>query len=108
VTDVGQALYFGGVDLLPLIVPAVSGGMGSRVVLTKLISDKLSAFTYEETLLRGDGTRIFLGAILGVLVDMLFSPEFTGQIAAGGASFGPVVLVFAAGLSVNGFYSAFE
>ena len=44
----GDLLYHAAIDLLPLLVPAVCGAIGSCVFLMKLLSDKLSAFTYEE------------------------------------------------------------
>ena len=74
----------------------------------KLLSDKLSAFTYEEARLRGDGTRIFLGAILGVVVVMLFFPTFSEQMTMGELTFGPVATAFVAGFAVKSVYSAFE
>ena len=107
-TGLWRALYPVAMNLLPLKVPAMCSGLGSYVYRMKPISDKFSAFTYEEALLRGDGTCIFLGAILGVLVDVLFLPEFNGPITAFEASLGPVVLAFVAGLSVNAFCCAFE
>lgn len=103
-----RLLYYVVDDMLPLLVPAVCGGIGSCVFLMKLLSDKLSAFAYEEARLKGDGTRIFLGAILGVVVVLLFFPTFSEKVVLGEATFGPVAAAFVAGFGVKPIYSAFE
>ena len=52
--------------LSTFLIPAFWGGIGACVFLTKRISDKLFDMAYEQTCVRGDGTRIFLGAMLAV------------------------------------------
>lgn len=96
-------------DLTPLLIPAVWGGIGSCVFLMKRLSDKLAALAYEESRLRGDGTRIFLGAIFGVLiVQMFFSTEQTDIATMGDISLVPMTAAFVAGLGVKPIYAAFE
>ena len=74
----------------------------------KLLSDRLSAFSYDEARLRGDGTRIFLGAVLGVVIVMVLFPTFGERMTMGELTFGPVATAFVAGLGVNAVYSTFE
>ena len=94
-------------DLAPLLIPAVWGGIGACVFLMKRISDKL-AFAYEEARLRGEGTRIFLGAIFGVLVVQVFFPAYGDNVIVGDINLGPMAAAFVAGLGVKPIYAAFE
>lgn len=95
-------------DLLALVVPAVCGGFGSSVYLIKVLSDKLAAFAYEEARLTGDGTRVFLGAALGVVVAMMFFPESHGRFEVADITIGPVVASFLAGFGVEPVFAVFE
>ena len=63
---------------------------------------------YEEARVKGDGTRIFLGSMLGVVIVVLFFRDFGTQIQDGAVSFGPATAAFVAGLGVKPVYGAFE
>lgn len=63
----------------PLLLSAVWGGLGACVFLAKRISDRLAGMAYEDARMRGDGIRVFLGAMLGVVAVGLFFPEFDGS-----------------------------
>lgn len=95
-------------DLAPLLIPAAWGGMGACIFLMKKLSDKLGDFAFEEIRLKGDGTRIFLGAILGVAVVQIFFPSYSANLQVGEISFGPTTTAFVAGLGVKPIYAAFE
>ena len=58
--------------VLRLMMSTVWGGMGACVFLAKRISDRLAEMAYEDARMRGDGIRVFLGAMLGVVVVGLF------------------------------------
>ena len=103
-----QTIYYGFHDLLPLLLPTVWGGIGSCVYLMKSISDKLSACSYVEARLKGDGTRIFLGAILGILVVQVFFPNNEESLVVGDIEMGPLAVAFVAGLGIKPVYAAFE
>ena len=77
------------------LVPAAWGGIGACVFLMKRISDKLFELAYEESRMCGAGTRIFLGAMLGVASVALVFPNFEDQIQLGGGR---------PGAKVDGFY----
>ena len=51
-----------------LLVPLAWGALGTCTFLMKRLSDRLSAFAYEEARARGMEARIFLGAILALVV----------------------------------------
>ena len=95
-------------DLAPLLIPAVWGGIGACVFLMKRITDRLATFAYEENRLKGYGTRIFLGAIFGVLVVQVFFPTHQENVALGDISLAPLTAAFIAGLGVKSIYAAFE
>lgn len=95
-------------DLAPLVIPAAWGGLGACIFLMKKLSDKLSDFAFEEARLKGDGTRIFLGAILGVAVVQIFFPTYSETMLVGDVPFGPTTAAFVAGLGVKPIYAAFE
>ena len=63
----------------PLLLSAVWGGLGACVFLAKRISDRLAEMAYEDARMRGDGIRVFLGAMLGVVAVGLFFPELDGS-----------------------------
>lgn len=107
-TGIRSATYSAVDSLVTFLIPAVWGGIGSCIFLMKRLSDKLFEMAYEESRLKGDGTRIFLGAMLGVIVVVLFFPNFSEQIQLGEVSFGPAIAAFLAGLSVKPVYAAFE
>ena len=94
--------------LSSLLVPAFWGGLGGCIFLTKRISDKLFEMAYEEARMRGDVTRIFLGAMLGVVIVVLFFPNFGEQAKLGEITLAPATAAFIAGLGVKPVYAAFE
>ena len=96
------------VTLSTFLVPAVWGGIGACVFLMKRLSDKLFEMAYEESRVRGHVTRIFLGAMLGVVVVVLFFPSFGQQIQLGEVNLGPATAAFIAGLGVKPVYAGFE
>ena len=95
-------------DLQPLLVPFIWGGLGASVFLMKRVSDRLSELAYEKVRLKGDGTRIFLGAILGLLVVQIFTQAPGDGSNVGGVNLTQVTLAFVAGLGVKPVYAAFE
>lgn len=86
-----------------LMIPSVWGAIGTCTYLMKKQSDRLSAFSFEEERARGIGTRLLLGAILGLIMVELTSKEF-------GVTTGfPVYLTaFLAGLGIKPVYAAIE
>ena len=95
-------------DLVPLLLPAVWGGIGSCDFLMKRISDKLFNYAYEEARLKGDGTRILLGAIFAILVVQIFFPSNDDNLAIGEIGLAPMTTAFVTGLGVKVVYGAFE
>jgi len=86
-----------------LLLPLVWGALGTCTFLMKKLSDKLSAFAFEETRARGMGTRVFLGAILGLIVVELVREQLGVPPAF------PVYLVaFLGGLGIKPVYAAIE
>ena len=94
--------------LSTFLVPAFWGGIGACVFLTKRISDKLFDMAYEQARVRGDGTRIFLGAMLGVVIVVLVFPNFSDRITLGQVNLAPATAAFIAGLGVKPIYAGFE
>ena len=105
---VGTLGHLIGTTLSNLLSPALWGGLGACIFLTKRISDKLFELAYEESRMRGDVTRIFLGSMLGVVAVVLIFPDFTERVVLGEASLGPATVAFVAGLGVKPVYAAFE
>jgi len=96
------------VVLSPFLIPAFWGGIGSCIFLMKRLTDRLAELAYEESRVRGDGTRIFLGAMLGVIIVVLFFPDFDKSLQIGDVKFGPAMAAFLGGLGVKPVYAAFE
>lgn len=95
--------------LYTFLASAAWGGLGACVFLAKRITDKLSKMAYEEARMRGDVTRVFLGAMLGVVVVVLFFPSFGEQALVDGKSGWSLgIAAFVAGLGVKPVYAAFE
>jgi len=107
-TGVQHFAYFSGGALSSFLVPAAWGGIGACVFLMKRLSDKLFDMAYEEARLRGDVTRIFLGAMFGVVIVVLFFPSFGDQIQLGEVNLMPATAAFIAGLGVKPVYAGFE
>ena len=105
---------------VPLLVPAAWGALGACTALAKRVSDRLSAMSFEENRMQALTARIFLGAALALVLDILFFVE--GMSVAGegtsqgpptegrGTSlgFGPIAGAFLAGLFVQHIYGMLE
>ena len=94
---------------LPLLIPVAWGALGACTALAKRVSDRLTAMSYEENRMQGLPARIFLGAALALVLDILVFVErspSTEEVA--GLGFGPIVGAFLAGLFVQHIYGAFE
>lgn len=95
---------------IPLLSPVAWGALGACAALAKRISDRLSAMSYEDNRMRALTARIFLGAALELILDVLIFVEGDGT-AGGSASeigFGPIAAAFLAGLFVQHIYGALE
>ena len=94
---------------IPLLIPVAWGALGACTALAKRVSDRLSAMTYEDNRMRALTARIFLGAALALVLDILVFVE-GGSAAGDGESlgFGPIAGAFLAGLFVQHIYGALE
>ena len=94
---------------IPLLVPVAWGALGACTALAKRVSDRLSAMSFEENRMRALTARIFLGAALALVLDILVFVE-GGSVAGDGESlgFGPIAGAFLAGLFVQHIYGALE
>lgn len=95
---------------IPLLVPVAWGALGACTALAKRVSDRLSAMTFEENRMQALTARIFLGAALALVLDILVFVEGSGSIAGDAATlgFGPIAGAFLAGLFVQHIYGALE
>ena len=94
---------------VPLLLPVAWGALGACTALAKRVSDRLSAMTYEENRMQGLPARIFLGAALALVLDILVFVEdspVAEEVASLG--FGPIAGAFLAGLFVQHIYEALE
>lgn len=105
---IGSLCHLIGTTLSDLLSPALWGGLGACIFLTKRISDKLFELAYEESRMQGDVTRIFLGSMLGVVAVVVIFPDFTERVVLGESSLGPATVAFVAGLGVKPVYAGFE
>ncbi len=87
-------------DAKELLQPLIWGALGSCTFLMKKLSDKLSSFAFEEARARGIGARVFLGAILGLIV-----VELTRNLLG---DFPVYLIAFLAGLGIKPVYAAIE
>ena len=94
---------------IPLLVPAAWGALGACTALAKRVADRLSAMSFEENRMQALTARIFLGAALALVLDILVFVE-GGSAAGDGESlgFGPIAGAFLAGLFVQHIYGALE
>ena len=94
---------------LPLLIPAAWGALGACTALAKRVSDRLSAMTFEENRMQALSSRIFLGAALALVLDVLVFVEGNAtQQTDLDLGFGPIAGAFLAGLFVQHIYGAFE
>lgn len=92
---------------LVYLFPFFWGGLGASIFLIKRLGDKAAASSFNARLLRGQSTRVFLGAILGAVVVHLFYTNIE-QFSSGFKSVGPSGLAFLTGLSTKAIYAALE
>ena len=108
--NLGAALL---ASCIPLLVPVAWGALGACTALAKRISDRLSAMSFEANRMQALTARIFLGAALALVLDILVFVE-GGSAAGDGESlgFGPIAGTiagaFLAGLFVQQIYGALE
>lgn len=95
---------------IPLLIPVAWGALGACAALAKRISDRLSAMSYEDNRMRALTARIFLGAALALILDVLLFVEGgeAGSKSASEIGFGPIAAAFLAGLFVQHIYDALE
>lgn len=61
--------------VLTYLSPFFWGGLGACVYLAKRLSDKAHEQTFDGALLQGYQTRIWLGAVLGAIVQYIYEPS---------------------------------
>lgn len=87
---------------------ATWGGIGSCLFLMKRISDKIFTEAFSHDKVHGDIARIFLGAMLGVCVVLLFFTDDKDIKTFSEFNIGPAIAAFIAGLGIKPVYAAFE
>lgn len=90
---------------LVYLYPAFWGGLGSCIYLTQTIATYAQKSQFDSRKLRGQHSRIILGAILGAVVVHLFFDRVS-DLSAGMKSIGPAGVAFLTGLSVKVVYGA--
>lgn len=93
--------------VLVYLFPFFWGGVGACIYLAKSLGDKAAASTFDSRKLRGQGTRIFIGAIMGAVVVHLFY-ENVSELATGFSGIGPAGVAFLTGMGVKAIYGALE
>ena len=94
---------------IPLLVPVAWGALGACTALAKRVSDRLSAMSFEENRMQALTARIFLGAALALVLDILVFVEGTPAEGDGASlGFGPIAGAFLAGLFVQHVYGVLE
>jgi hypothetical protein len=89
--------------VLDKLAPVLWGGLGSCVYLMKLYSDLAKDKIFEPEKIGGWGSRVVLGAILGGVIQYIFSPDFLTS-----SGIDDYALAFLVGLSVKVVYGALE
>lgn len=62
---------------IPLLIPVAWGALGACTALAKRVSDRLSAMSFEANRMQALTARIFLGAALALVLDILVFVEGT-------------------------------
>ena len=94
---------------IPLLVPVAWGALGACTALAKRVSDRLSAMSFERNRMQALTARIFLGAALALVLDILLFVEGSSAAQDGESlGFGPIAGAFLAGLFVQHIYGALE
>ena len=92
-----------------LLIPVAWGALGACTALAKRVSDRLAAMSYEENRMQGLPARIFLGAALALVLNILVFVESVAPAEdAPTLGFGPIAAAFLAGLFVQHIYGALE
>lgn len=91
------------VNAKELMRPLVWGAIGTCIYLMKKLSDRLSEFSFEESRARGMGTRVFLGAVLGLVVVEMVKDQLGNP-----PTFPIYLIAFLAGLGIKPVYAAIE
>ena len=83
---------------IPLLTPVAWGALGACTALAKRVSDRLSAMSFEENRMRALTARIFLGAALALVLDiLLFVDGVSAEADAATLGFGPMPVRFSRG-----------
>lgn len=85
--------------------PFFWGGLGACVYLMKRLTDLAGDRAFDRKQMQGWQTRILLGAILGAVIQYIYSPT---KIAETGVSIDLKALAFLTGLGVKVVYGAIE
>ena len=105
---------------IPLLIPAAWGALGACTALAKRVSDRLSAMSFEDNRMQAFTARIFLGAALALVLDILLFVEGMPAMSEGASQgtpaegsstslgFGPIAGAFLAGLFVQHIYGTLE
>jgi len=93
--------------VLVYLFPFFWGGVGACIYLAKTLGDKAAESTFDSRKLRGQGTRIFLGAIMGAVVVHLFYENVT-ELSKDFGGVGPAGVAFLTGMGVKAIYGALE
>lgn len=110
-TPVPDAGFYHGLSnvhshVLTLLSPFFWGGLGACVYLLKKLSDFASEQKFDPVLLKGYQTRIWLGALLGAVVQYIFFDA--ENITSTKVMFGANAVAFLSGVGVKVVYGAIE
>lgn len=89
--------------ILSPLAPFFWGGLGACVYLLKRLTDVAAARQFDKTKLQGWQTRVWLGAILGLVVQFIFDPTLMDSYGLSQNA-----LAFLIGVGVKVFYGSLE
>lgn len=92
---------------LEYFVPFFWGALGSLAYLLKRLSDIAEEQTFDQSLSRGWAIRVFLGAMLGGIVQFIYDPSVLTE-GMGGFKPTAIALGFLTGVGVKVVYGAIE
>ena len=101
----GTFVYLFHQHVLEYLLPAFWGALGATVFLAMKIGEHARNCTFDSRKLRGQLSRIGLGAIFGAVIVHLFYQSFS---SSGFQTIGPSGIAFLTGLGVKAIYQAFE
>ncbi len=99
-------LYYFHIYFLKDFSPFWWGGLGACVFLMKRLSDKAAERCFDSQRWKGGGTRIMLGALLGLIVAHIYNTGDDSGVE--GLKLGPSAIAFFTGVSVRVFYGIIE